>query len=326
MARTSPDYDNPWKEILEEYFPDFMAFYFPDTHQEIDWNRGYEFLDNELRQIARDARVGKRYVDKLARVWRPEGKEEWVLVHVEIQASRDSEFAERMYVYNNRIYDKYRKHVASVAVLADSSASWRPRRFAYSLWGCNVSLEFPTVKLIDWKDQLKNPDLRKNIFGVVTIAHLRTLETQGNNSGRLRWKIILVKSLYDAGYSKKQILDLFRFIDWIMMLPSSLKQIFYADMEKFEQEKNMPYISSVEKIGLERGLKQGMQQGMQQGLYDALVETLTVRFSSIPQNIIQTLQQLHSAEKLRDLHRKALTVGTLAEFAEHLKKSYDGNL
>ena len=24
------DYDSPWKEMLEGYFPDFMAFFFPE--------------------------------------------------------------------------------------------------------------------------------------------------------------------------------------------------------------------------------------------------------------------------------------------------------
>ena len=30
------DYDSPWKEMLDGYFPDFMAFFFPDAYQDID--------------------------------------------------------------------------------------------------------------------------------------------------------------------------------------------------------------------------------------------------------------------------------------------------
>src|ERR671915_1692946 len=37
-------YDSPWKEALERYFKDFMAFFFPTTHAGIDWTRGYKFL------------------------------------------------------------------------------------------------------------------------------------------------------------------------------------------------------------------------------------------------------------------------------------------
>src|SRR4051812_18538379 len=49
------DYDSPWKEALEYLFRPFLAFCFPQPHAEIAWDRGYESLDKELRQIAPDA-------------------------------------------------------------------------------------------------------------------------------------------------------------------------------------------------------------------------------------------------------------------------------
>ena len=47
MANNQPDeYDSPWKEVIETYFQDFMAFFFPQAHAEINWSRNYESLDN----------------------------------------------------------------------------------------------------------------------------------------------------------------------------------------------------------------------------------------------------------------------------------------
>jgi len=43
------DYDSPWKDILTVYFEQFLAFFFPKIMQEIDWSRGYNSLDKELR-------------------------------------------------------------------------------------------------------------------------------------------------------------------------------------------------------------------------------------------------------------------------------------
>ncbi|MEW6220609.1 MAG: cytosolic protein, partial [Thermodesulfobacteriota bacterium] len=80
---SSADYDTPWKEILTRYFPEFMAFFFPAAHGGIDWSRGHVFLDKELRQVTRDAKLGRRLADKLAKVWRRDGGEAWVLVHPE---------------------------------------------------------------------------------------------------------------------------------------------------------------------------------------------------------------------------------------------------
>jgi len=59
-------------------------------------SRGYDFLNNELRQVARDAELGLRIADKLVRVWLKEGEEAWVLVPIEVQGQEEAEFAERM--------------------------------------------------------------------------------------------------------------------------------------------------------------------------------------------------------------------------------------
>ena len=76
-----PDYDSPWKEALDRYFERCLAFFFPQAHAEIDWARGYEMLDKELQPIVRRAGRGRRYVDKLVKVWLKDGEERWLLIH-----------------------------------------------------------------------------------------------------------------------------------------------------------------------------------------------------------------------------------------------------
>lgn len=55
----------PWKDVIQRYFEDFILFFFPQAHREIDWTRGFEFLDKELQQLTRDAELARRLVDKL---------------------------------------------------------------------------------------------------------------------------------------------------------------------------------------------------------------------------------------------------------------------
>ena len=62
------DYDSPWKEALERFFPEFLALLFPAIHTRIDWRVAPEFLDKELQQIGADSPRGRRYADKLVRV------------------------------------------------------------------------------------------------------------------------------------------------------------------------------------------------------------------------------------------------------------------
>jgi hypothetical protein len=63
MSDVRTDLDLPWKDILKAYFPQAIAFFFPQTAALIDWERPHEFLDKGFQQIIRDAELGKRYAD-----------------------------------------------------------------------------------------------------------------------------------------------------------------------------------------------------------------------------------------------------------------------
>jgi hypothetical protein len=93
-----------------------MQFFFPQTAALIDWKRPHEFLDKEFQQIARGAEQGRRYADKLVKVWHINGKEIWLLIHVEVQGTPEDVFPQRMFTYNLRIFDKFSKPAISLAI------------------------------------------------------------------------------------------------------------------------------------------------------------------------------------------------------------------
>jgi hypothetical protein len=151
MTEHMQEHDTPWKEIIETLFPQFMSFFFPEAHAAIDWARIPVFLDKELQQVVRGAATGRRFVDKLVKVWQSGGQETWVLVHIEVQGQRERAFPKRMFVYHNRLFDRYARPVASFVVLADDSENWRPREYRHELWGTRAVFEFATVKLLDFR-------------------------------------------------------------------------------------------------------------------------------------------------------------------------------
>jgi len=268
---TSDDYDTPWKEAVTNYFPEFMAFYFPDAHAAIDWSRGYEFLDQELAQVVKDAELGKRLIDKLVKVASHEAGEQWVYIHIEIQGGHDTAFAERLFTYNYRLYDKYRRPIASLALLADGRENWKPNRYGYELFGCRMGIDFPVVKLLDYPDHealLTNP----NPFALVTAAHQLTRQTKGDNQQRYAAKWRLAKLLYQRDWDKQRVIDLFSVLDWMLQVPLELQRQLWHDIEQLERNRHMPYITSVERIGMERGLQQGLQQGKLEGRLEGRLE------------------------------------------------------
>lgn len=335
MARTpsrhTDDYDSPWKEVLEHFFPAFMAFFFPEAHAEIDWSQRYEFLDKELAKIVRDANLGKRLADKLVKVRRVTGEEVWVLIHIEVQGWVDPEFPRRMYVYNYRVFDRYGRPVASMAVLADDDPKWRPDRFEYELWGSHTGLRFPLVKLCALADRWDGLEMSPNPFAPVVMAHLKTQETKGAPENRMVWKLRIVRGLYERGFGRQEVLELFRVIDWMMGLPPGLDQAFHHSLQQYEGERNMPYITSIERIGLEkgreegfrqgieRGIEQGIEQGIEKGLRQAVVGALLVRFERVPDVLRDALDRIDEVDELNRLHSVAIRAESLEAFERELR-------
>ena len=313
MSGERADYDSPWKEALERYFEAFMAFFFAQAHRDIEWSRGYEFLDKELHQVTPDAALGRRRVDKLVKVWQKGGEEAWVLVHVEVQSQAEADFAERMYVYNYRLFDRHRRRVASLAVLGDERTEWRPDQFGYALWGCKVGLTFPVVKLLDYREQWPALEESNNPFATVVMAHLKAQETRGDEEERRSWKLFLTRRLYERGYGREDVLHLFRFIDWMMRLPDALEEGFWQEVRKYEEVKHMPYITSVERIGIKKGIEQGMQQGMQQGLLAGIELGLELKFGSEGLRILPEVSRVEDVDVLRALQEGLKRVNTLDE-------------
>ena len=91
--------------------------------KEVDWERGYLFLNKELQQVAKNAAIGRRYAGKLVQLYRKDGSHEWVLTHLEVQGQGRKIFPERMYTYNYRTFDLFHRKVASIAILADENPS-----------------------------------------------------------------------------------------------------------------------------------------------------------------------------------------------------------
>ncbi len=288
----SDNYDSPWKDILERYFPEFMGFFFPEAYQEIDWSKGYESLDQELQQVVREAESGKRYADKLMKVWRHDGEELYVVIHIEVQGQHDKQFPLRMYIYNYRLFDRHQQPVASFAVLCDESSKWRPEEYSHELWGCRASLSFPIVKLRDYTERWPELEASSNPFAVVVMSHLKSRATRGQGASRLRWKMHLVRQLYSGGWQRRDVLELFRFIDWVLKLPPWLESRFKDEVRRLETEKDMRYVTSIERLGRE----EGREKGFLQGEAAVLKRQLKRRFERLPEWVEQRLDQANRGE------------------------------
>ena len=69
----------------------------------------------------------------------------------------------------------------------------------------------------------------------------------------------MLRNLYERGWSREEIIELHRLLDWLLVLPPEMNLEFRRRVLEYEKEKIMPYITSNEQIATEEGRKEGRQ-------------------------------------------------------------------
>ena len=301
------DYDSPWKEIIGQFFEPCLAFFFPEIHVAIDWSRGYTFLDKELQKLTPDAESGRHTVDKLAKVQLLGGQELWLLLHIEVQGQRDKGFTERMMIYHYRIFDHHREQLVSLAILSDNNLNWRPDHYEREAFGCRHRLDFPIVKLLDYRERISELEQHPNPFALVVLAHLRAQETSETSEPRKLVKIQLLRMLFARRHPKKQINQLLRFIDWVLTLSGEEEREIRQVLESEEPEMKNRYVTSWERMDRE----DAKLEGQVEQLRATICEIIELRFGTVPDHLREFVNHQSDPDQLRALQRQAVICPSL---------------
>jgi len=120
-------------------------------------------------------------------------------------------------------------------------------------------------------------------------------------------------------------LSLYQFIDWLMVLPRELSVKFHDTIKEYEEEKKMAYITTAEKIGIEKGLQQGIEKGLQQGiekglqqgLREAISLGLELKFGKEGLRLYEKISRIDDVKKLEGIKnaiREAKTLEDVEQF------------
>jgi predicted transposase YdaD len=206
-----------------------LRFFYVGADEIFDMDRGFEFLDKELGQLYPGQDImHPKFVDKLVKVYRKDGKEEWLLIHIEVQGYHDPQFARRMFTYFYRILDRLDKEVASIAIFIDNDRNYQPDSYEYSSLETSTIFRFKTYKVKGQNTAiLENSD---NPFAVVVLTVLIALQkAEKSPEDLLDLSLDLSKRLFRKGFSKKKINSLLEFIRSYVFLDN--KEMFF----KFEE-------------------------------------------------------------------------------------------
>lgn len=223
-----PDYDALWKEVIEEFFEEFLLFFAPDVYEVVDFSKGYEFLEQELRTLFPDAEAEKKYTDKLAKLYLKSGEEKWILAHIEVQGSRDPDFSERMFRYFYRVYDKYDRKIFALALFSDKSPSYKPDTYHYEFFTTALTYTYRTYKILEQnEEELVCSD---NPFSMAVLAGLYVVKSKKDVDARYKFKIKLIRLLLQKEWPREKIEKLFIFIDGLLQLPIEKEKSFEAEL------------------------------------------------------------------------------------------------
>ena len=207
--------------------------------------------------------------------------------------------------------------VISLAILTDRYPHYRPDRLVRERWGFQLHFQFPLIKLLDYRERWAELEQDPNPFAVVVMARLKALETRGQVDERLFWKVTLVKALYERGYSKDDVLNLYRFIDGTLTLPPELAVAFHQEVVQYEEEHKMSYITTAERIGIEKGLQQGVKEGREQGMHQGLLKAirlgLELKFGSRGLKLYPEVSKISDVAVLDAVSEALLVAETLDE-------------
>ncbi len=300
------EFDKPWKLALEKYLRAFLGLCFPAVHDLIDWRHAPEFLDSELQQLGPQHEQGTRAVDRLVKVRLLDGCDEWLFIHIEVQAQRQGQFPQRMWTYYYRIWDKHAQCVVSLAVLADDDPNWRPRAYETETAGCRLLFEFPAFKVLDLHDAEGVFERAGNPFALVIAAHQMALATKGDPAARSERRFRFLRYLVEHGLDRRQARELWRVIYLLTHLPRNLELKFKTKAARLEHMSIKEFITPLEEMGMEEALHQ------------SVLDAAEARFGALPEDLRARVEQITDLDRLRQIHRLAVTTPTLDEFLTKL--------
>ncbi|GAB4033317.1 Rpn family recombination-promoting nuclease/putative transposase [Spirosoma gilvum] len=298
--------DSLWKAILEDVFDDFLRFFYPKAEELFLLNRGFDYLDKELEQLfpPEQDSYQPRYVDKLVKVYtrqHDQVQEQWILIHIEVQGYKDPNFAERMFQYYCRIFDKYRQPITAFALFTDGHKGYQPAYYEQDCLGTQLRYQYNVYKLLEQSDAAlsgsTNPFAKVLLIGKAALLGKKMTEAQ-----LLAVKINIAKELLASQLSKDKIRSLMNFLRYYVRLEKQEAiDKFERAVEAITQQNTT---MGIEQFLLERAKKEGREQGIEQGVKEKS----------------QTVTQMLLRETSFTVEEIARLVGVPVSFVEEVKK------
>jgi predicted transposase/invertase (TIGR01784 family) len=265
------------KSAFEEAFQELLFFFFKEAPDIFDLSRDFEFMDKELSELFPEIekKGGSRFVDMLVKTHLKNGKEEWILVHIEIQDGAMKNFPERMFQYYYRILDRFGVKVAALAVFTGGKNQKRISQYQSDFLGTKITYAYNVYHILDHTEEqlmaMHNP------FALVILAAQKALfsgkipETELAEQRLTIARALIESKRYDIEKIRRFLFFLKTFIH---IENPEINRNFDREIELLTgKEEVMGIIEAIKMLTLEEGIEKGILKGEQRKTYE-IVENL----------------------------------------------------
>ncbi|MBE3576279.1 MAG: DUF4351 domain-containing protein [Limnochordales bacterium] len=298
-------HDQLFKSLLDRFLPEFVQLFLPDLALRLDMGT-VKFLQQEL--VGDHGKVVDLLAEmKLAATGDP------VLVHVEVQANREREFARRMFSYYARITERYPYPVAPIALylfeptFSELSASQELCRNARQLesWVDNrIGIE--TLRYTFYAIHLSRVGWRQlaGIRNPVALALLGVAGRRLNDSNaRVQVTVEFYRALIQAVVEPQDRQLLAGFFEAYMQLSGEERQCAWKVLESlFPRE-----AEAVEEIWTPLH-----EMGRAEGYLEVVLRLVRKRLGQVPPDIESSVRTL-PPDKVLDLADALFEIGTIEQ-------------
>jgi predicted transposase YdaD len=288
------DHDRLFKELLSTFFLDFLALFLPEVLTYLD-PASLTFLEKE---IFTDVTAGERHEADLIVQAQFRQRPSFFLIHVETQASNQSDFGQRMFRYFARLYEKYNTPVYPIVIFSyDRPKTPAPREFQVSFPDFSVlTFNYRVIQLnqLHWRDFLNQPN---------PVASALMAKMQIAPADRPKVKAECLRLLVTLKLDPARMQMISGFVDTYLKLTSDEETTFNLEIghiESTNQEQVMEIVTSWMERGIEQGLEQGLKTGRQEGRQEGrregeiriLLRLLTIMLGPLPAQTQAQIQGL----------------------------------
>lgn len=240
---TTINHDQLFKELLTTFFVEFIDLFFPEVLEYLDTS-SITFVDKE---VFTDITQGNKKIFDVIAMARLQGQNYSFLIHIENQASNQTDFNQRMYRYFCSLYLKYNIPIYPIALFSYDSPL-RPDKNGFIIDFPHhkvMQFNYKVVQLnrLNWKDFLK----QKNPVAAALMSKMKI-----SNSDRPTVKAECLRLLVSLKLDPARMQLISGFVDTYLNLNSNEEQIFRSELNKMEleqQEQIMQITTSWERKG-----------------------------------------------------------------------------